>query len=668
MRFRSIVLLIVLVLVLGAIKTSYAQDDEDSGIVIDDPMLLGMDADTFERFFADARSIPDVGFTDVRDFIDNFQVWADRELVERGMARAEITAPELREQRELVLTFEDQPLKFRDDGQEFDMEPGDGIFTAVVPLKLPSFLAEQATGMREMEEIVASLKEFPQFEGREVVEDEARNELIELLQGDNIIVQRSRFLREFGPELEQMEPFAILERLEIEPESTPILEAKRRDNLLDTIFDVRLFDIPIVVFSKVLPADVDAAHSLMITDVAVVEDPARTFDVCAPGGGTPGGPWTFAYLMREMAQGSGLTAEDFTLQWLHTWILPQEANGILVADPGRAAQLTAEVINPWIAASGGTPDLDLFPARLLSIVSRSDLADTLGYSTAGSGGEARFVFGLVRNTPGGCTSLPFTVIFEYGIQANGCFDLKSWVQQWKDLDANPVGSAAYNTALEAITHQFTDHGTNSSQLPNQSSLAQLRTNENALNPTWELREFTLQGPGSSSPGQLDLVTVKQTPRFGLNNSPTLAAYIMSDTAAILANSHTVPNRFPTIIDPFLDATALTPFGTFWNAPGIVGLPSGVDLRHNLSLSTCSGCHMRETETLFTHVGFLGTRAPGTPAALSGFLTGITVVDPVDAATTRTFNDLARRQLRMADVLNSSCFILPFVFPELNMVH
>lgn len=636
---RFLLLFVIAALFLSPLTPSYAQDEPVTGPLGDDPTRSGMDAATFTHFFGAAKQLPSQDATDVRDAIRTFRIWFDKEQAQRGLARAEITAVEQRAQRQFSITFEEKPVLFNDDGRGLDRRRGDGIFTAAVPLRLPRFLTQELAQARPLEEVAKALETFPPFEGRELVKDPRREELLATLRSDNRITQRFKQLFELRAEVGQMEAAAILDRLQIAPEETPLLEAIRRD----TVFDLRLLDIPILVFASVLPGDVDPARSLMITDVGVVEDPTRTFDVCS-GAGTLGGPWTFAHLMREMAQGSGLSAEDFTLHWLNTWLLPQEANGILVNDPARAAQLQARIITPWLNASGGVPDIERFPARLMSIVSRSDLANVTGYSQAGSGGEARFVFGLLENNGGSCQTLPFTVIFEYGIHVNGCFGLKGWVQQWKALDQLPVGSAAYNTALEAITRQFTDHGTNPGQLPNQNSLAQLRTNENALNPLWELREFTLQGASSSTPGLLDLVTVKQTPDFALNNSATLAAYIASDAPAILAGTHKVPNSFPGLLNPFLGATAPTPFGMFWDAPGVVAsLANGVELRHKVSLATCSGCHAGETNTFFTHIGSVGQRSLGTPADLSGFLTGITVTDPVDGSVSRTFGDLAIRQ-------------------------
>jgi hypothetical protein len=64
-----------------------------------------------------------------------------------------------------------------------------------------------------------------------------------------------------------------------------------------------------------------------------------------------------------------------------------------------------------------------------------------------------------------------------------------------------------------------------------------------------------------------------------------------------------------------------------------------DARHKLSLNTCNGCHgFAETGTSFLMVN---PREPGSPASLAGFLTGITVNDPVSSEP-RSFNDLQRR--------------------------
>ena len=142
----------------------------------------------------------------------------------------------------------------------------------------------------------------------------------------------------------------------------------------------------------------------MIRDPAVVLDPARTWDPCT-GAGTKGGVWTFAHLMREMAQGSGASPEDFVLNWLSLWLNDFQSNGDTV--PARR-KMYDEVIAPWATASGTSSsldfnvttgrwevalrkplDLDLAPFRLLAIVNRIDLAGSTDYlSGRRTGGAA----------------------------------------------------------------------------------------------------------------------------------------------------------------------------------------------------------------------------------------------------------------------------------------
>ena len=156
-------------------------------------------------------------------------------------------------------------------------------------------------------------------------------------------------------------------------------------------------------------------------------------------------------------------------------------------------------------------------------------------------------------------------------------------------------------------------------------------------------------------GFVDIDTTDMTPGDARNNTATLTNFINANTPAILANSYTVPLTFPTITTNFLGANPRipNPFTMFWNSPGITDL----NARHKFSLNTCNACHTTETGTTFTHV------KPGafnTPVALSGFMTGINVVDPVDGAPTRTFNEFERRALDLDQLVN-----LPSVFQMNN---
>ncbi|HJQ39646.1 MAG TPA: hypothetical protein VKB93_21085 [Thermoanaerobaculia bacterium] len=402
----------------------------------------------------------------------------------------------------------------------------------------------------------------------------------------------------------------------------------------------------IPLFPPVDPPDVNPAASLVINDPNVVDDPVRTFNPCT-NAGTPMGKWTFGHVMEQMANTpmTGITPEAFTRRWLKRWEVSPLINDLQV--PARP-NVVPLIVDPWPKNLDGTLNLAKAPFRLVAVVYRGDLAQNLIYG-GGSAGEARLVFALTD--PNTCAPKRFLVIFEYGIQQPSCVARKAWGQAWFDLKNNQVGSPAYNAALEALTVQFTEAGTNPSQFPNQSSLNQLRTNEFVISPDWELREFHLAG-GDADVGHLRETTVVRSPDFPLNNQPVTADFINQNAADILNDTYDVDPEFP-IGTPFLGAISPIPFppgNVFWNGPGI----NTPNTRHKFSLNTCNGCHGGETATFFTHISEQGQ--------LSGFLTGITVPDPAGEMVNRTFNDLELRKQKLAQLLNQPCFLHLFFEP------
>ena len=406
---------------------------------------------------------------------------------------------------------------------------------------------------------------------------------------------------------------------------------------------------------------VDPARSLVITDIRVVEDPSRTFNPCT-GRGTPLGAWTFGYLMTQMANQprTGITPSAFVRQWLDKWMNDQTtANGWTAA---KRQKIKALVIDPWEQASGGPGmplDLRKAPFRLLAIVNRIDLRTNSVYG-GGSAGEGRFVFGVLDMRPTGridpytgqpqtgCTPTQFTTIFEYGIDRTGCA-IRDWGRQWYNLRYYVLGSAAYNAALQAITDQFTRANV-APRKPNGSALNQLRTNEIAIaNPspddTWQMREFRLPPPN----GHLQEVNVKLTPDDTLRNKDLTANYVNADTPRILLQRHDVPLFW--LGQKFLGNHSNVPFGVFWD-DGTSIVIANRQARHLFSLNTCSACHAGETNTVFTHIK---PAAFGTPAGLSGFMTGITVNDPADTTPSRTFNEFKRRSIDLDKLVHSPCF-------------
>lgn len=412
---------------------------------------------------------------------------------------------------------------------------------------------------------------------------------------------------------------------------------------------------------------IDPEKSLVIRDLSVIQDPSRTHNVCA-NTGTPMGKWTFGYLMTQLANQTqtGIDPRVFTRNMLNKWLAPPTVNGFT---PTVRSKMQTIIIDPWEAASGGPGqplDLSKAPFRLLSIVNRIDLRRNNGFGGRDAG-EGRFVFSAIDRRPtapnGGCGTLQFTVIFEYGIDRQGNA-VRDWARQWYNLSALSFGPQ-FNTALQAITEQFVAAGVAPSK-PNGSALNQLRTNEIALANTspdddWQLREFRLFSSGFDA-GQLRMVTVKLTPDTTRRVADTTARFINHKTQLILQERHDVPEIWEgmNFLGGFSDVINLSnsfpPDDNSWRDGPTVHI-NNREARHKFSLNTCNACHATETGTTFTHV------KPGafnTPVALSGFMTGIDVVDPVDGAPTRRFNEFERRALDLDQLVN-----LPSVFQMNN---
>jgi hypothetical protein len=518
---------------------------------------------------------------------------------------------------------EKNPLLFRDDGRGGDEKEGDGLFTA------PMLVDKEQLSLRlEAEEKAPQPKEVPRFEGREIVS--------------------------FGP-------------------------ARKLDRqILDGVM-VEFFDFDFFVFDPVA-----AAKSVFITDPSVVRDFTRTYDPCTDSGAGDG-PWSFGHLMKQMAAPAGIPASLFVEQWLEHWLSAQNENGFTAP----ARPLAQNLIDDWRAASGGGElDLAKAPFRLLAIVNRTDLGTVAG-SIGGYGGptlafdgrgEMRLIFGLVippsypfKNynsfggavNDGGCLLEPFTTIFEYSILRDTCVEIKGWNAQWSALDAMSFGPA-YNAALEAITDQLTAANAAPGR-PNGSALAQLRTNDftfGQFNPgppvafPWEMREFRIPGPM----GFLEQVVVAETADLTHNNQAWTGNWI-DDT-----EGQPPPFFFPAAYgasppNALAAASPVPASSFFWGGAGSLdpaGEASDRDARHKFSLAACSGCHARETDTIFVHVD---NRTPtlASPALLSAFLTDpvVTVADPAVPAFTRQFGDIARRQDRQQDIENASCSAGPF---------
>lgn len=431
-----------------------------------------------------------------------------------------------------------------------------------------------------------------------------------------------------------------------------------------------------IVIGPANVCNIDPLKSLFIIDTSVVDDPVRT--KCFPGivpqplgcpvypSTPPNGAWTFSRIITNM---SGNTPPSkFAEDWLKTFLQPQTVNGQTVFDAGKAFQVRQLLANWRAASGGGRLDLCVAPFRLTAIVNRMDLASILGGGyggpIVGSAGEGRFIFNIL-DPFGNPTS--GNVIFEFNLPAENCEQLRKWAKRWAALSNMPFGPC-FNEALQSITDDFIGFNVMPSR-PNGSALNQVRTNEIFFGGPWELREWNivLQNPLDNMSGLLRNVTTKQTPANGpfpssdFNGTTFLGDYINADQAAILSDTHIVPDDFLGV--DFLGGQAQNP-PLVWDAPNIDNsVGQRVELRHKFALQTCQGCHFFETgthlppdnggpSTPFVHVT---GRFPGQAANLSGFLTGITgVPDPVDPTTLRNFNEFKRRTNVLCKILQLDC--------------
>jgi hypothetical protein len=499
------------------------------------------------------------------------------------------------------------PTLLRDDGTAPDTKRGDGVYAALVNVNAAQFGVEQ----RRRLELAKSYREVPVFEQRQ---------------------------------LKRWIPFSPSPDTQLNTDSPTTLD--------------RFTGVPFLV---------DPWRELLIRNLGVVEDPARTYDACT-GEGTPMGAWTFGRLMTEMANEAmtGIAPGDFVQHWLEQWTQDLTINGWHVHNRAVGAQA---LLDAWPKLPNGQLDLAEAPFRLLAIVNRLDLRENSAYGGS-SGGEARFVFGLL-NCSGALgnfgTTTESTVILEYGIDKTGCFAVRNWAQQWQALGELAPGSAAYNAALQAITDQFTLSNADPGQLPNRSAINQVRTNENSfLLPHWELREAKLCPARAACAGNLQQVTIAQTPDVQLQNTTTLRDFINDKAVLILIGAHTVPLSYPDD-EPFRGGAIQPGSGMGWmNSPALVGTIYNLNARHEFSKATCSGCHTRETDTDFVHIA---KRKPGEESELSDFLTGddMPKTDPV-TDDARHFHELLDRQAKLDVAANLTCGPSDFAAEELFIPH
>lgn len=315
-------------------------------------------------------------------------------------------------------------------------------------------------------------------------------------------------------------------------------------------------------------------NSLFITDLSIVEDGARTYNIVANTGNYDG-VWTFGHMMKNMANTSvtGVSVKNFMKSWVKKWTESITVNGQTIPEREKIVQY---LIEPWLrkARNNGslsvtlsnwesiwddsqTPEIGLVryaPFKLIAIVNRLDLVGNTAYNSAFlNAGETRFIFTLVSvyNWP----TIPkiteigqvprvdnqdfgidpnyqdwkgMNVIFEYGNVVDGRCFLKDFAQSWLDLSAYSFGDPNLNDALEAITNTVTEPNTNPNK-PNSSAINRIRTNERIFQPVvsnnnagwfasdWQFRQFQI----NPTTHLLDQVPLTNTPVNASNFSHTI---------------------------------------------------------------------------------------------------------------------------------------------------
>lgn len=337
------------------------------------------------------------------------------------------------------------------------------------------------------------------------------------------------------------------------------------------------------------------------------------------------GCWTFGHLVGNM-MGQKEIPGQFLEHWFSQWTEEQMVNGH--KSDKRQSPGTSPRIN-WPRNQKGELSLAKSPLRLLSIVNRMDLwKQNQDTGQPLDAGEGRFVFcltngyqsaenedGYLRNSES--SSLGFTIIFEYGLDASSDNQLKEWVDRWHGLARtisrlDPKINENYLKALEEVTDRITKRGTSPSK-PNGNSINQIRTNEIVLGNPWQMREFTLQSKNvlvesfngktklTAPAGQLKnsdeigiwTTTTKGNPDFDkFSNSQFLSSWLNKRKAIILGDH---PWQAPAwTVGPI--ANEPSPFSTFQ----FTSL-NNEQIAKQFGLMTCTGCHTGNTGTTFTMI-------------------------------------------------------------------
>ncbi|MFO0575829.1 MAG: hypothetical protein U1A78_17670 [Polyangia bacterium] len=434
---------------------------------------------------------------------------------------------------------------------------------------------------------------------------------------------------------------------------------------------------------------------LFINSALVVTDPCRSrWHKTPPAGCDAGanGHWSFRYLMQQIAGENGKTEKgltDFVMYWLSSYWKQPVVNGYTLSKRTEIQK----VVSSWREASGCTRnpddtsctlDFEQAPFVLLSVVNRSDLhtQGTGGYGGDGPvAGELRFIFALAGFSPAPLRTPPLEVdrskreegeiIAEFGIPTDRD-DAVGWARRFHALTPMGLGSAAYRDALQKLTDDVLATGPQlRTPRANGSTLRRLRTGEHVgMVSEMEFREFALDCPPADAAClalrntmRLQPIAPTQQPHEKYNGVAAMPAvlqdYLTKSYQQILTEQHTVPAtyRFGGKTENFQAGAGVSEYGVnsiLWNAGALPAIPTvqeRADTRRLFALSTCTGCHLRETKPADMMAGTLDGFFVKPSGKLAPFLLNrISVSDPMTFKTV-DYDEPLRRQCEMQSILN-----------------
>ncbi|MGA7241411.1 MAG: hypothetical protein WBY44_37355 [Bryobacteraceae bacterium] len=295
------------------------------------------------------------------------------------------------------------------------------------------------------------------------------------------------------------------------------------------------------------------------------------------------------------------------------------------------------------------------PVHLLAIVNRLDQARVDGNGNL-CGAEIRFDYQALT---GNVRPDYLRLIVEFALRCVKPEFFQGWAQSWNGLAGLPMdpdehGKYPYQDELKTLLQQLTA----------QANVARLRANGLGQNNDWEMREFVF-GAGSIAPFDME-----REPNILLGKcqdaNSQLGKFAVAHKADILDPNNTWDYHADPVLRCFHDPARpnnCDPETVGANGTRVLVLGADVlddnsrdEVRHQLSVNSCSACHGLETRDDIHQIGPRNTENTD-ESDLSGFLTGAAdcargpkaTLNTDDSACTAPLRDLPKPGGACADV-------------------